>query len=116
MQCPYCKRKDHQVKAGRNVSGSQRYRCQHCQRNYTPEPKAHGYGDEVRFQAVRMYVDGTNLRRVGRQVGVNHQSVANWVKAYAHRLPPAPVPEQVETAELDELFTFIKHKKTKSTS
>jgi transposase-like protein len=63
-----------------------------------------------------MYVDGVNLRRVGRQLGVNHQSVANWVKAYAHRLPPAPVPDQVDTAELDELYTFIQHKKTKSTS
>ena len=62
-----------------------------------------------------MYVDGINLRRIGRILGVNHQSVANWVKAHSEKLPVPPVPDQVENAELDELFTFIGDKKTKST-
>jgi transposase-like protein len=63
-----------------------------------------------------MYVDGMNLRRVARHLGVNHQSVANWVKAYAAQLPPAPLPEEVETIEMDELHTFVERKKTKPTS
>jgi transposase-like protein len=57
-----------------------------------------------------------NLRRIGRQLGIHHQTVANWVRAYAEKLPDAPVPEQVKTAEMDELFTFIGEKKTGSTS
>jgi hypothetical protein len=65
---------------------------------------------------VQLYVDGNNLRRIGRQLRVNPQSVGNWARAHAQTLPPAPVPEQVESAELDELFTFIGDKKTKSTS
>jgi transposase len=60
---------------------------------------------------VQLYVDGMNLRRIGRHLGVDHQSVANWVKAHAE----APVPEKVEKAEMDELFTFIGEKKTRST-
>ena len=68
------------------------------------------------MRAVRMYVDGTNLRRIGRELGVNPQSVANWVKADANRLPAAPVPGQVDTVEMDELFTFIETKKSRSTS
>lgn len=63
-----------------------------------------------------MYVDGANLRRIGRHLNVNHQSVANWVKAYAARLPPAPLPDEVEVMEMDELHTFIEQKKTKPTS
>jgi hypothetical protein len=63
-----------------------------------------------------MYVDGINLRRIARHLGVNHQSVANWAKAHADQLPAAPVPEKVENAEMDELFTFIGDKKTGSTS
>jgi transposase-like protein len=70
----------------------------------------------VRRQAVQWYVDGTNLRRIGRRLGVHHQSVANWVKAHAEQIPPAPVPATVETAEMDELFTFVGNKKTRSTS
>jgi transposase-like protein len=116
MNCPKCQSTDKQHKAGRNPSGSQRYRCGHCGSKYTPNPTLQGYPEATRLQAVRMYVDGMNLRRVARHLGVNHQSVANWVKAYAAQLPPAPLPEQVETIEMDELHTFVERKKTKPTS
>ena len=69
-ECPYCQRSEKQVKAGRNESGSQRYRCQVCQRKYTPEPKVQGYSDEVRRQALQLYVDGMNFRRIGRTLGI----------------------------------------------
>jgi hypothetical protein len=43
--------------------------------------------------------------------------VANWVNAHADALPDQPPqPASVETAELDELYTFIGHKKTRATS
>ena len=115
MKCPHCSSTNHQHKVGKTKSGSQRYRCYQCGHKYTPVQKWHGYDPEVRQRAVQLYVDGMNLRRIGRQLGVNHQSVANWVKAYAQKLPSLPVPDQVENAEMDELFTFIGHKKTKST-
>ena len=82
-----------------------------CGCKYTPEKKHHSYDEEFRKKAVQLYVDGMNLRRIGRQLGVHHQSVANWAKAHAEKLPEAPVPEKVENAEMDELFTFIWDKK-----
>jgi transposase-like protein len=88
----------------------------HCGSKYTPEPKVHGYGNEMRRQALQLYVDGMNLRRIGRQLGIHHRTVSLWIKASAARLPDAPVPEGVKTAEMDELFTFIGGKKTESTS
>lgn len=117
-RCPYCQSTERQVKAGRNGSGSQRYKCQVCQRKYTPEPKPIGYPDDVRRQAVQMYVDGMNFRRIARTLGVAHRSVINWVNAHADHLPDhPPVPaEDLEVNELDELFTFVEDKKTKSTS
>lgn len=63
-----------------------------------------------------MYLEGMSQRGIGRVLGVNAQSVANWVRAYASQLPTAPLPEDVDIAELDELFTFIGSKKTTSTS
>jgi transposase-like protein len=116
MKCPKCNSTEKQHKIGKTAAGSQRYRCYLCGCKYTPIQKARCYGSEVRQEAVRLYIDGMNLRRIGRHLGVNHQSVANWAKAHAEKLPPAPVPEQVENAELDELFTFIGDKKTGSTS
>ena len=88
----------------------------HCVRKYTPERKPYSYPAEVRRQALQMYVDGMNLRRIGRQMGgIHHRTISLWVKAYAEKLPEVPVPKEVKTAEMDELFTFIGHKKTEST-
>ena len=69
----------------------------------------------LRKKALKMYVDGINFRRIGRFLGVHHQSVINWVNASADQVPDAPVPEQVDDVEMDELFTFIGSKKRKST-
>jgi hypothetical protein len=63
-----------------------------------------------------MYIDGAGLRRTGRQLGIHHQTVANWAKEEAEQLPETPMPAQVKTAEFDEIFTYIGDKKTESIS
>jgi len=116
MKCPYCQNEDRQIKFGKNRSGSQKWRCKQCEKFYTPEPGEIGYSEEKRLQAVKMYADGMNLRRVARHLEVSPQSVANWVKAHAAQLPDAPQPEGVDVVEMDELHTFIERKKAKPTS
>lgn len=116
MSCPSCQATQKQYKSGFNRSGSQRHRCGVCNRAYTPTPKENGYPVETRLRAVRMYVEGNSTRAIGRILQVNQQSVSNWVSAYAERLPEAIRPKDVHTAELDELYTFVGSKKTKSTS
>jgi len=69
----------------------------------------------MRKQALQLYVDGMNLRRIGRHLGIHHRTVSLWVKARAASLPEAPLPGEVKEAEMDELFTFIGNKKTGST-
>jgi|GEM_PF-225036 len=81
--CPYCGATEGQIKAGYNRAGTQRYRCRACDRHYTPEPAANGYADETRRKAVALYQSGIkNFRRIGRILGVSHQSVASWIEAY----------------------------------
>jgi len=116
QKCPKCYSVERQNKAGQTVSGSQRYRCMFCGSKYTPEKKQHGYDAKIRKQAIRLYVDGMNLRRTARHLGVHHSTVSAWVKEHVSNLPQAPQPKKVKTAELDELFTFIGNKKTKSIS
>jgi transposase len=115
--CPYCQTSGEQIKIGFNGSGSQRYRCKGCGRKYTPEPHEHGYPDQIRQQAVRLYVDGMNFRRIARHLEVHHQTVINWINAHIASLPEAaPLPDQIGVVEQDEVFTFVGHKKTRSTS
>jgi transposase-like protein len=115
-QCPYCQSRERQVKSGFNRTGSQRLQCQACRRQYTPEPLPLGYNDQTREQAIKLYLEGNGLRRIGRLLSVNHQSVANWVtSAHAHlraREVSPSNPETVGTLEMDELFTFVGTKKS----
>jgi transposase-like protein len=122
LTCPSCGQSTRQNKAGFNkdLAGrprSQRYECQHCHRTHTPAPKHHGYDLALRRMALQQYVDGTNLRRIARQLDVATQTVANWVDA-AHARLPAPTTSwearrlpPVDTLEMDELFTCISEKK-----
>ena len=114
--CPQCKQTTRQNKAGKTIAGSQRFRCMYCEKKYTPEPKWQGYSDEIRQRALQMYVDGLGLRKIGCHLGVHHRTVSLWVEAQATLLPEPPMPESVNTAEMDEMFTFIGDKKTRSTS
>jgi predicted Zn finger-like uncharacterized protein len=115
--CPHCQQTTYQIKDGLTGAGSQRIRCRACGHRYTPTPKPHGYADEVRQQALKLYVDGLNFRRIARILGVHHQSVINWVNAAAAALPePSPIPSTTDTIELDELYTFVGQKKTGFTS
>jgi transposase-like protein len=116
MKCPNCQSNKRQVKDGLNKSGSQKYRCNDCSTVYTPEPKPNGYPEATRLLAIRMYVEGNSYGAIGRILKVNPQSVTNWVKRHIANLPPAPVPEKPRIAELDELYTYIGKKKTKSMS
>ena len=72
--------------------------CPHCH-NRVPQVKAARVG-------------GGNLRRIARRLGVVHQTVANWVAAHADALPAQPPQPDgpVETAEIDELYTFVGQK------
>lgn len=114
MKCPKCEQKERQYKNGRTKAGSQRYRCGNCGTSYSPEKKAQGYSQAFRRKAIKMYIDGVGFRRTGRQLGIHHQTVANWVKEEAEQLPDAPVPVKVKAAEFDEIFTYIGDKKTES--
>jgi len=119
-QCPYRRSAERQVKSGFNHTGTQRLQCQSCRRQYTPESNPLGYDDKTREAALKLYLEGNGLRRIGRLLSVNHQSVANWINA-AHaqlkaRQAPAPESEAAGTLEMDELFTFVGAKKSPSIS
>lgn len=103
--CPTCQPTSYQVKDGFTGGGSQRMR-------WLPVARLPGYGQASRTQALKMYVDRLNFRRVARLLGLHHHTVINWINAIAdHRSAAPPVPPHVETVEMGELSTFVTTKK-----
>jgi transposase len=115
-RCPRCGEKGWVIRAGRNDSGSQRYECRECGHYFTPKRVPQGIAPEVRERAVQLYLEGMSYRGIGRLLGVNHQSVMNWVKAKADHLPASvTAAEEPDIIEVDELVSFIGQKKPTST-
>jgi len=106
--CPCCQQPTAVYKCGFNSTGSQRWRCRRCQRYFTPLRKPMGHAPALRHAALRLYLEGTSLRAIGRLLHVNHQSVANWVAAAAAHLPAVvSAPTAGESVEVAELYTFV---------
>ena len=115
--CPYCTEATLVIRFGYNRTGTQRYQCTTCQRVFTPDPKAVGVAAVTRQEALQLYLAGMSLRKIGKHLGVHHQSVANWVHAVALALPePIADHRPTEIIEMDELYTFVGSKKTRSIS
>ena len=54
MKCERCKNENNQIKAGRTKAGSQKYKCKHCGKVYTPNPKERNYsGRAVGLQCIK---------------------------------------------------------------
>ncbi|MCL4264576.1 MAG: helix-turn-helix domain-containing protein [Anaerolineae bacterium] len=114
--CPACHGRDRQIRDGSTTAGSQRYRCKHCGCRYTPQPKSRGYDDEIRLQALTLFLEGVSLRMISRILAVNHQSVANWVNHFAGNMPEDLPDSILETAVLDGLITYNpRHKQPPAT-
>jgi len=120
IHCPHCQDVERQVKAGFTHTNNQRYQCQLCRRQYTPAPRPLGYDDKTKEMALKLYLEGNGFRRIGRLLSVNHQSVVNWINGFhaqlrAKKMTP-PVPGNLSTLEMDELFTFVGAKKSQHLS
>ena len=108
MNCPHCAR-NKVVKNGHR-NGKQSYLCRDCHRQFRDNPQQ-GYSAEVKALCVTMSLNGMGFRAIERVTGINQNSVLNWVRQSAAALPDDENYEIPETAQLDELETFVAQKK-----
>ena len=104
------------VKSGFSPNGKQLWLDRETgKRSIADEEREHrGHTEDVREQALKLYLEGLGLRSIGRFLSCSHASVINWVRAAAAKLPPLSATlleeSKVGVAELDEMWHFFKKK------
>jgi transposase-like protein len=105
---PKCKsktfRKDGIVKL------KQRYLCKDCNHHFTVEKI--GKPDNLKKDALILYLEGLGFRSIGRVLHVSHVAVFNWIKSFGEKLDEFRNPSEIQVVELDEMHTYICQKKT----
>ena len=112
MKCERCKIEKEQIKAGKTKAGSQKYKCKVCGKVYTPKPKERNYSEEIKRQAIKLYMEGNSGRAVGRILGISKNTCLYWIRKYAKKIEDKKVSnERVKVIEMDELYTYTERKK-----
>lgn len=64
--------------------------------------------NQLKSNALELYVNGMGFRAIARVTGVNHNPVINWVKKIGTSLANAPESAEIpEVTQVDELETFV---------
>lgn len=63
--------------------------------------------------AINMYLEGLGFRAIGRLLNISYGTVYQWVKHLGeqHQIKPN-ANQEINIVELDELHSYIGHKKT----
>ena len=107
MKCKLCKNEKEQIKARKTKAGIQGYKCKICGKYYIPNPKERTYSEEVKKQAIKLYLEGNSGRAVGRILGIGKNTCLNWIRKYEAKETPN---ERVHVIAMDELYSFVERK------
>lgn len=77
VKCPKCNSENY-VKNGK-MNNKQRYLCKECKYNFSSFKKR-GKSNEIKEQALKMYLEGLGFRSIGRLLNVSNVSVLRWIK------------------------------------
>jgi transposase-like protein len=112
---PACKKcgSSNAVKSG-VVAGKQRYHCRECGCNYREgDGRTSDKVAAKKAMCILLYAMAKgSFRMMGRILGVDHALVYRWVRSFGESLPEPEVPGSIQQMEFDEMWHFIKDKKT----
>jgi transposase-like protein len=94
------------------IKGRQRYKCKRCNYRYTVKIKSTAKSKDIKRQALELYLEGLGFRSIARFLQVSHVAVYNWIKAFGEQIEAIKSDTPIEIVELDEMHTYIAHKKT----
>ena len=103
-------------KSGTTSTGKQRYICKDCRCHFSEGDNRFKQSATLnRALAVILYTIGRmSFRRIGKILSVDHTLIYRWIREVAEQLPEPLVDADITEVELDEMWHFIKDKKTNS--
>ena len=109
MECKKCGSSEN-VKNGKR-GDYQCYKCKNCGFQYTRED-SRGRSEAERSKAIALYLLGLSMRVIAKLFNVNVTTILYWVRNFAIENYTKPTPQGPIVVELDEMWHFIKSKKT----
>ena len=109
MTCRKCGNSQ-SVKNGKR-NDDQCYKCKGCGFQYTRE-NSRGRSEAERNKAIALYLLGLSMRAIAQLFHVNVTTILYWVRNFAIKNYTKPAPQGPIVIELDEMWHFIKSKKT----
>ena len=110
INCKKCE--SPQVTKSGKVKGNQRYKCKECGSQFQPNRKK-GKPDRTKRLAILLYLLGLSMRTIAKIVKTDVHAVYRWLRKFAEENYEKPEPEsKAVIIELDEMWHFIKSKKT----
>lgn len=107
--CPKCQSIE-VVKNGK-VQGKQKDKCNSCSLQFT-RLTPRGRPAQEKAMAVTLYTQGLSIRAIARLIEVSPSAVLKWIKTFAKTHYEKPAPGDAILVELDEMWHYIKSKKT----
>ncbi len=93
------------------IPGKQRDRCKNCGFQCT-RTTPRGRPASEKNLAVTLYSMGLSLSAIARIFHVSPPAVLRWVRNFAERVDKKPEPGEAVIVDLDEMWHFLKSKKT----
>jgi transposase-like protein len=107
INCPRCQHSESR-KDG-IVREKQRYLCKSCGYRYTVAHK--GYREDVKQQALAMYLEGLGFRSIGRLLSCSHTAAYYWIRQYGEKSSLKVAGCKIEVIEMDEGHPYVGSKK-----
>lgn len=64
----------------------QRYKCKKCGYYFTVEYKSTTKSQQLKRQALHLYIEGLSYREIGEILGVSNVSIMKWIKSYVEKI------------------------------
>jgi transposase-like protein len=108
IRCPKCQSSAF-IKDG-IIKEKQRVKCKECNYRYTVLER--GLGNEIRRQALQLYLAGLGFRSIGRLLNCSHVTVREWINEHGDTIKSIRASSEINVVKTDNLHTYIDARNT----